>query len=115
MKKFPENFLWGGATSAMQIEGGYGESNRGLNINDMNTAGSKTMPRMTTIQYADGSFERYPMFSKDLPENAKMVTMDTTLLHTNSCVASWSSLCISRAMMALDTATGEPNRAISAG
>ena len=76
MKKFPENFLWGGATSAMQIEGGYGESKRGLNINDMNTAGSKTMPRMTTIQYADGSFEQYPMFSKDLPENAKMVTMD---------------------------------------
>ena len=53
MKQFPEHFLWGGATSAMQIEGGYGSSNRGLNINDMNTAGSKTAPRFTTVQNAD--------------------------------------------------------------
>ena len=76
MNKFPENFLWGGASSAMQIEGGYESSNRGLNINDMCTAGSKTAPRMTTIQKADGTFEQYPMFSKDLPEGAKMVTME---------------------------------------
>lgn len=73
MKQFPKNFLWGGATSAMQIEGGYGSSNRGLNINDLNTAGTKTSPRMSTVQYEDGSYEEYPMFSKDLPDKAKMV------------------------------------------
>lgn len=76
MKQFPEHFLWGGATSAMQIEGGYGSSNRGLNINDMNTAGSKTAPRLTTVRNADGTIENYPMFSKDLPEGAKMVSLD---------------------------------------
>ncbi|MBQ9327533.1 MAG: family 1 glycosylhydrolase, partial [Solobacterium sp.] len=53
MKQFPEYFLWGGATSAMQIEGGYGSSSRGLNINDVNTAGGHGKPRMTTVVTAD--------------------------------------------------------------
>lgn len=30
MKKFPETFLWGGATAANQYEGAYQEGNRGL-------------------------------------------------------------------------------------
>lgn len=74
MKQFPKNFLWGGATSAMQIEGGY--PGRGLNLNDVNTAGTKNAPRMTTVRYADGTVGRYPMFSQDLPEGAKMVLLD---------------------------------------
>ncbi|WP_018931956.1 glycoside hydrolase family 1 protein [Gracilibacillus lacisalsi] len=32
---FPENFLWGGATAANQIEGGFYEGNKGLNIADV--------------------------------------------------------------------------------
>ncbi|SFL92859.1 6-phospho-beta-glucosidase [Gracilibacillus orientalis] len=32
---FPENFLWGGATAANQIEGGFHEGNKGLNIADV--------------------------------------------------------------------------------
>ncbi|MGP4040101.1 glycoside hydrolase family 1 protein [Gracilibacillus sp. D59] len=32
---FPENFLWGGATAANQIEGGFHEENKGLNIADV--------------------------------------------------------------------------------
>ncbi|MGN8647256.1 glycoside hydrolase family 1 protein [Gracilibacillus sp. HCP3S3_G5_1] len=32
---FPENFLWGGATAANQIEGGFDEGNKGLNIADV--------------------------------------------------------------------------------
>lgn len=76
MTKFPENFLWGGATSAMQIEGAYGTSNRGLNINDVNTAGTKTSPRFTTVINPDGSKEMYPMFSKDLPEGSKMACFE---------------------------------------
>lgn len=32
---FPEGFLWGGATAANQIEGGFREGNKGLNIADV--------------------------------------------------------------------------------
>ncbi|WP_066187840.1 MULTISPECIES: glycoside hydrolase family 1 protein [Gracilibacillus] len=32
---FPEGFLWGGATAANQIEGGFHEGNKGLNIADV--------------------------------------------------------------------------------
>jgi len=34
MSKFPEGFLWGGATAANQLEGGYEEGGRGLSIAD---------------------------------------------------------------------------------
>ncbi|NAW45056.1 glycosyl hydrolase family protein, partial [Salmonella sp. gx-f4] len=33
-KRFPEGFLWGGATAANQLEGGFHEGNKGLNIAD---------------------------------------------------------------------------------
>ncbi len=33
--KFPENFLWGGATAANQLEGGFNEGNKGLNLADV--------------------------------------------------------------------------------
>lgn len=33
--QFPEGFLWGGATAANQIEGGFHEGNKGLNIADV--------------------------------------------------------------------------------
>lgn len=35
MKKFPEHFLWGGATAANQLEGAYNEDGKGLNTADM--------------------------------------------------------------------------------
>lgn len=34
-KKFPEGFLWGGATAANQLEGGFYEGGKGLNIADV--------------------------------------------------------------------------------
>ena len=33
-KGFPENFLWGGATAANQIEGAYNEGGKGLSTSD---------------------------------------------------------------------------------
>ena len=32
--KFPENFLWGGATAANQIEGAWNEDGKGMTIED---------------------------------------------------------------------------------
>ncbi|MEH7382086.1 6-phospho-beta-glucosidase [Bacillus sp. JJ1533] len=34
-KKFPKGFLWGGATAANQLEGGFNEGNKGLNLADV--------------------------------------------------------------------------------
>ena len=41
MKKFPENFLWGGATSAFQFEGGWNEGGKGLTIFDVKPKSDK--------------------------------------------------------------------------
>jgi 6-phospho-beta-glucosidase len=35
MPKFPDNFLWGGATAANQFEGAYNEDGKGLSIQDV--------------------------------------------------------------------------------
>lgn len=43
---FPDNFLWGGATSAHQYEGGRDEG--GLSVPDMMSGGSRTAPRHIT-------------------------------------------------------------------
>jgi 6-phospho-beta-glucosidase len=39
--KFPEGFLWGGATAANQIEGAYQEGGKGLNLADVLPGGKK--------------------------------------------------------------------------
>ncbi|ENH97820.1 glycoside hydrolase family protein [Gracilibacillus halophilus YIM-C55.5] len=40
---FPKDFLWGGATAANQIEGGFGEGNKGLNIADVLPGGTERL------------------------------------------------------------------------
>ena len=42
-KKFPENFLWGGATAANQLEGAYKEGGKGLSIMDVIPGGKKRL------------------------------------------------------------------------
>ena len=45
---FPENFLWGGAVAAHQLEGGYAEDGRGLSVSDVMTGGANGVPREST-------------------------------------------------------------------
>lgn len=45
--RFPNTFLWGGATAANQIEGAYAEGGKGLSIQDI-------MPKGITGPVADG-------------------------------------------------------------
>ena len=47
MAKFPENFLWGGATAANQFEGGFAEGGKGVNSSDCTTRGSRT--KLSTV------------------------------------------------------------------
>ena len=46
--KFPENFLWGGAISANQAEGGFAVGGKGESMTDHFVAGSKLKPRIFT-------------------------------------------------------------------
>ncbi len=43
-----ENFLWGGAIAAHQVEGAYLEDGKGLSIADVMTSGSVSKPREIT-------------------------------------------------------------------
>ncbi len=52
---FPENFLWGGAVSAGQYEGGWDEGGRGIARMDYTTSGTRTSPRYATFVDAEGN------------------------------------------------------------
>ena len=43
-----KDFLWGAATAANQVEGGYGEGGKGVSCADMLSNGTKTSPRQIT-------------------------------------------------------------------
>lgn len=43
---FPQDFLWGGATAANQLEGGWQEGGKGLSTADVCTGGSKTASKL---------------------------------------------------------------------
>lgn len=53
-----KDFLWGGASSANQSEGGYLEGNKGLSIMDVMTGGDKNTAREITEGIIDGRY--YP-------------------------------------------------------
>ena len=46
--KFPEGFLWGGATAANQFEGGYDADGKGLSVPDIIMGGDVKTPRVVT-------------------------------------------------------------------
>jgi 6-phospho-beta-glucosidase len=47
-RKFPKNFLWGGATAAYQCEGAWNEDGKGFAVTDLLTAGTRDIPRRFT-------------------------------------------------------------------
>jgi len=52
--EFPKNFLWGGATAANQLEGGFDQDGRGLSIADALPGGKK---RFEIVQTPDFNWE----------------------------------------------------------
>ena len=53
-----ENFLWGGAVAAHQVEGACQAGGKGLSIADVMTAGSRTKAREITDGIVEGKY--YP-------------------------------------------------------
>ena len=58
MSKFPEGFLWGGATAANQLEGAYKEDGKGLSVPDVIKGGGLNIPRRVTDGVREGEY--YP-------------------------------------------------------
>ena len=56
--KFPNGFLWGGATAANQFEGGFREGGKGLSTSDVLTGGTHTIPRRITPELEEKTY--YP-------------------------------------------------------
>lgn len=47
---FSENFLWGGATAANQMEGAWDMDGKGVSVFDISTGGTKDTPRRWTLE-----------------------------------------------------------------
>lgn len=76
---FPKDFLWGGATAANQVEGGFDVGGKGLSIADMLTSGSHTKPRHISKETEEGYYypnriasEHYSHFKEDVALMAEM-------------------------------------------
>lgn len=54
----PENFLWGGAVAAHQLEGGWREGGKGISVADVMTAGAHGVEREITDGVLEGKY--YP-------------------------------------------------------
>lgn len=71
MSDLRKDFLWGGATAANQMEGGFDQGGRGLSIMDVVTSGTRTEPRMVTFIDRDGNPGKVPMFTAEkMPADA---------------------------------------------
>lgn len=71
--KLSKLFLWGGAISSFQAEGGFQEGGRGLSTHDFETNGSVENPRAITYRLPDGTTGRARssfFHPEDLPDGA---------------------------------------------
>ncbi|MGG7056831.1 6-phospho-beta-glucosidase [Clostridium nigeriense] len=58
MTKLSDNFLWGGAVAAHQLEGAYREGGKGISVADVMTAGANGVDRKITEGILEGEY--YP-------------------------------------------------------
>ncbi|RFZ79090.1 6-phospho-beta-glucosidase [Lacrimispora amygdalina] len=58
MSRLPDDFLWGGAVAANQIEGGWNRGGKGISVSDVLTAGSHGVERQITDGIIEGLY--YP-------------------------------------------------------
>lgn len=75
MSAFTDGFLWGGATSDFQYEGGFNEGGKGLSTHDFETDGSLERPRMISLKLADGSRGEVPT-RESFPDGAEAEIYD---------------------------------------
>jgi len=72
--RFPDNFLWGGATAANQIEGAYNEGGKGLSVQDVTAKGVMAPP--TAEPTADNlklkGIDFYHRYAEDIAMFAEM-------------------------------------------
>lgn len=76
LMNFPKDFYWGGATSAIQCEGGWNEGGRGPVRSDYITAGTATTPRYITYKMPDGSTGKQSVYEAGFPKEAKCIAFD---------------------------------------
>ncbi len=76
---FPKGFLWGGATAANQLEGGWQEGGKGVSCPDICTGGSHTQSKRITPTLEEGTFypshdaiDHYHRFKEDIKLFAEM-------------------------------------------
>ncbi len=77
--KFPENFLWGGATAANQCEGAWDVDGKGVSCSDICTGGKFGQSKMITPVLQEGTFypsreaiDHYHRFKEDIALFAEM-------------------------------------------
>ena len=81
---FREDFYWGGATAANQLEGGWQEGGKGISCPDVCTGGTATVSKRITPVLEEGTF--YP--SHDAIDHYHRFKEDIALF------AEWDSRCI---------------------
>ena len=84
MSKLPDNFLWGGAVAAHQLEGGWKEGGKGLSVADVMTAGRHGVPREITDGVVEGKY--YP--------NHEAIDFYHTIKKILLCLLRWDLKCI---------------------
>lgn len=71
MRSFPNDFLWGGATAANQLEGAWNVDGKGISVADCCTRGTVDKPRMVTYKDKDGNIHAKEMFGLTVEEDVE--------------------------------------------